>query len=338
MSNIVQITEQTATEAAAVWLAKMDRDLSTCELEEMRTWLNADPVHVEQLVQVAEVWDKTECLSLLADLVPLAPEPRSTATRWAPRAAITAFASVALALGLGLGLGLLEQPGQDLAPTPRVYETAIGGFSENRLADGSTLAANTNTRLQVSVTSSSREITLERGELAIDVAHDPTRPFKVNAAGKQVEALGTSFSVHKMDEGSIDVTVSEGRVAVRGDTLPEEPVYLEAGQRALFRRGGDVTIFAQSPEEIEDQLAWRTGNLVFRGVTLQEAIDEISRYTPVVFEIKDPSLKSMRIAALVQPDDVDGFLRSLEANFEMHTVRLGDRAIIDSKSGPKPSP
>jgi len=336
VSNVVPLRETTAADTAAEWLVKIDRGIGDSELEQLREWLDADSMHTEALMLAAEIWDKTESLSLLADLVPLTPKLTPRLTVKQPRTALLTFCSLVLAVGLGFSLFQLSMQAQ--APTPAVYETAVGGLSQNLLADGSTLVINTNTRLQALVTGKSREITLERGELAIDVEHDPTRPLRVYAAGKQVEALGTLFSVHKINDSSIDVTVAEGRVVVTSDNASSEPEFLEAGQRAVIDHSGVSTIYAQSKREIEDQLAWRAGQLIFRGETLQEAVDELSRYTSVVFEIADPQLKGIRVAALVQPGDVDGFLRALEANFELRTRRVGNRAIIypvgDSRSSP----
>ena len=73
------------------------------------------------------------------------------------------------------------------------------------------------------------------------------------------------------------------------------------------------------PEEIEVQLSWRSGNLIFRGESLATAVYEVGRYTSVEFVIKMRNCDGVRVAGLFKTGDVSGFLSSLEANFDIVT-------------------
>ena len=69
------------------------------------------------------------------------------------------------------------------------------------------------------------------------------------------------------------------------------------------------------------------GNLVFRGETLQDALDQLSRYTPENFKVVDPRISDVRIAGLYKAGDVDGLLLALKENFNIASMRSTDGVI-----------
>src|SRR5690606_10071918 len=73
--------------------------------------------------------------------------------------------------------------------------------------------------------------------------------------------------------------------------------------------------------DIEAELSWRQGNLVFRGETLDEAIAEISRYTSVEFNFSDNEIRDIRIAGLFKAGDIQGLLTALDKNFGISSSR-----------------
>ena len=130
------------------------------------------------------------------------------------RFAVAASIIVIFAVG-SAGVLLNQLSGSSLsgpASGAATYETAIGGTSTIELADGSVITLNTNSRASVDFSVQQRIVQLERGELHIDVAHDPTRPLSVIAAGRIVKAVGTSFSVRIDDSQRVEVLVADGLV------------------------------------------------------------------------------------------------------------------------------
>ena len=76
------------------------------------------------------------------------------------------------------------------------------------------------------------------------------------------------------------------------------------------------------------QLSWRSGNLIFRGESLETTVSEVGRYTSVEFVIKDEELRRVRVAGLFKTGDVAGFLSSLEANFDIAYERTDDETVL----------
>jgi len=96
----------------------------------------------------------------------------------------------------------------------------MGEHQSHTMPDGSILWLNSSTKIEVSYSRAFRRIKLLTGEAHFEVAKDATRPFEVYANDRLVRAIGTAFSVHKVND-NIEVIVSEGTVelAVIDNTL-----------------------------------------------------------------------------------------------------------------------
>jgi transmembrane sensor len=219
-----------------------------------------------------------------------------------------------------------------------LYETGIGVHSTVNLPDGTKMLLNTNTQVLVTYSNDQRLLVLRKGELHVEVAHDKQRPLRVQVGGKVVEAVGTAFNVYLKDDQNFDVIVTEGRVHVKPvqDKMPgaqatpdqpEEVQELVQGQKLSVRASQPAAVEAIASTVINDKLSWRDGNLVFRGETLRDALDELSRYTPDSFKVVDPRISDVRIAGLYKAGDVDGLLMALKENFNIVHQRTSEGII-----------
>lgn len=321
----------TNVDAASDWLAKLDRGLSPAEERGLKAWLSQHPENRQALLRLASLWDKMDSLSLLTEMLPPARQPSRRKFLYPALAASIAMLVI---------VGWLVQRSQDVMSTPAnrvvasAYETAIGERSTVRLPDQSVLTLNTNSVVKVTYNDTQRLLVLERGELNIEVAHDPRRPLSVIAGKKVVRAVGTAFNVQIIDSGQVELIVTEGTVTVADDsgatpirTIGTAPRTVTKGERVLL--GADrETISKVSDSALSAELSWRQGNLIFRGETLAVAIAEVSRYTPVKFEIADERLKELRIGGLFKAGDVDGLLATLKENFNIDSERLDAERVL----------
>jgi transmembrane sensor len=322
-------------------MAKLDKGLSDEDTETLLTWMSADPRNKKELLAMARMWDKMDALARLSEVFPhtsgAASHPLQQVTR---RFAVAASIIVIFAVG-SAGVLLNQLSGSSLSASgAATYETAIGGTSTIELADGSVITLNTNSRASVDFSVQQRIVQLERGELHIDVAHDPTRPLSVIAAGRIVQAVGTSFSVRIDDSQRVEVLVADGLVQIGVREPGTADADLSGPAREMVSRlmiseaervvlnSGEEAVEVLEPEEIEVQLSWRNGNLIFRGESLASAVYEVGRYTAVEFVIKDEELRRVRVAGLFKTGDVSGFLSSLEANFDIAYERADDQTVF----------
>ena len=102
-----------------------------------------------------------------------ASRPRSTGSRKKALLPAAVVATVLVVAAVGVFVWL---PSRDL------YTTAVGEQEVVRLADGSEVTLDTDTRLRVRFVRSERQILLERGQALFVVAHDADRPFRSRPA------------------------------------------------------------------------------------------------------------------------------------------------------------
>ncbi|WP_193163794.1 FecR family protein [Microbulbifer hainanensis] len=340
MNNVYRLPDrERSLDEACEWIARLDRGLDEGETRDLQHWLADSRGNRDTLMQVAELWDKMDALSRLADLFPAPVEkkPRFAHRWWAAAASVLLLVGAAL-WQAGVQLGELPLPGAQLVSNmDKVYETAVGEHSTVNLPDGSVLVLNTNSLVRVHYTRASRLIDLDRGEINVQVAHDKQRPLSVVAAGRVVQAVGTAFNVQLRRDKNVELIVTEGRVRVADQDERSEPPPLPATATAVSKGERLLMNEAQpEPEQVEKiapgdmdaKLSWRTGNLVFRGEPLAQAVEEISRYTSVRFRLEGEQLKNVRVAGLFRTGDVKGLLRTLNDNFDIASERLDDRTVV----------
>ena len=354
MTGIVEFPDRRRVEReAADWLIRLDRSAvpSADDFRDLGEWLSRSPVHREELASLARLWGNMNVLTELA--VPLG--NAGAFQRWTRpagrgrvgmRVAVAGFASV-LILGVAV---LVSTPNHEdsWTTTNGVYSTSVGGQHTTLLADGSTVILNTNSRVQVNYSREYRDIQLLRGEAHFTVAENGAMPFRVVAANRRVEAVGTAFAVH-LRASEIEVTVSEGKVALvshepavadptTSDGAPVEKLLgtLEAGETVIV---ADSTPDAETEDlirrielpNVERRLAWREGLLAFSGESLETVVDEIGRYTTVNIEIPDPAVRTIRIGGQFPVGETDAMLSALEDNFGLRVQRVSrDHVVLSS--------
>ena len=167
-----------------------------------------------------------------------------------------------------------------------------------------------------------RSIVMERGRTRFDVAHDVKRPFLVTAGAETVVAVGTAFAVEKL-QSKVLVTLVQGRVLVQqGDlgidrkTQSEPTISLAPGEQLTATRAGDPHV---SHVNLDTETAWESGHLVFRGVPLRDAVEEVNRYTNHAVMVA-PSVSETKISGVFNAGDVDAFVQAVTAYFPISAV------------------
>ena len=89
------------------------------------------------------------------------------------------------------------------------------------------------------------------------------------------------------------------------------------GEKAIIANNQTKPIEKVSNEQVERDLAWQQGMLIFDGEPLETALAEVSRYTRSTFEIKDADIAKLKVAGYFKAGDIDGLLASLSSNFNI---------------------
>lgn len=322
-----------------------EHSLSASEQAEFRLWLDSSRQNLVAFEEVARVWGKMDVLEGMAELFPLdflqSEQALSTgqsvktgysAKGWMGAAAaavcVLAITSVFAFNQYGAFYGPLD--GTFYRPFTDVdrqhYITGIGETETIGLEDGSVITANTDSELRIAVDDDERRIELTRGEAFFDVEHDPDRPFTVYAGHGYVRAIGTAFSVYNND-GVVEVIVTEGSVeiisnepdVVFGET--DKPILLESGQIAEYDKTVELLEDIDA-QELSRQLFWKKGMLAFEGQSLEEVVDEFSRYTTISIKIVSDDIREIRVGGYFRSDDLNGMLAALESNFGIRVTEV----------------
>lgn len=320
---------------AAAWVLRQDRGLSAAEQDEFFQWLAIDPRHGEALARHRQNWER---LNLLGQWRPehsarpnrdlLAP-PVSPSRRLAafPRWAVAMAAALAVAAFSWVSWPRASAPESNVAPTP-----PIAAIETRTLPDGSVVALNRGAAISVLFTPDTRRVSLERGEAHFTVTKDATRPFVVSSAGVDVRAIGTAFNV-RLGRQAVEVLVTEGKVRVNqsdatGVATTLVPSLTE-GQRTVVPLqpvgAPGARVAAVSTEEIEQLLAWQPRVLDFTSAPLRSVVAEFNRRNaPIHLVVVDSDLAEVEVSASLRSDNVEGFIRLLEAGFNVESTRAGD--------------
>ncbi|KAF1699166.1 histidine kinase [Pseudoxanthomonas jiangsuensis] len=252
------------------------------------------------------------------------PRPAVRASRWP--AGLAAVCVLGLAGVVG-GFGW-QASGREQA----TYASARGQVRELVLGDGSQVTLGSDSRLDVSLERGRRRIALVQGEAIFAVAHDPGRPFEVEAGGRRAIAVGTRYSVRRQADG-LRVVVTEGRVRLESAEAggrPHPAALLTAGSVATAGRDG-LLVRALAAGEAERLLEWRQGFLAFDDAPLAEAAAEFNRFNARRLELADPAVAGLRVGGNFRWDNLDGFVGLLEQGFPVRAERHPDRIVLHAR-------
>jgi len=150
-----------------------------------------------------------------------------------------------------------------------------------------------------------RRLHLVVGEIHIDTAADPSRPFVVETPPGRLRALGTRFTV-RLDGEQTFLAVYEGAVEVR--THQGTEATLQARQQVRFGPQGIDAIQPANPA----REAWRRGVLMAQDMTLRELVAELRRYRHGHLGL-DPEVADLRVFGNFPLTDTDDTLDMLAA-------------------------
>lgn len=301
-------------QVAADWVARADRGLTVAEQARLDAWLKADSRRAGAYMRMTAALESSD----------LAPAVRpSTSTRDRSRRQWLAGAgAVAASLGFAVVYGVTR---------PQRFDTRKGEKKVVTLDDGSIVTLNTATTLQVRFSDSRRSIRLVDGEALFDVAPDPARPFVVTAADTSVRAVGTSFTVTQVRGQPVRVLVRHGTVEVsRTGQTALVPMRLTANTKAVVpETTAPVVVSRIRAEELDRELAWQQGRLVFAGESLSSAAAQFARYSDIRIIVSDPDLAREGVAGVFDSSDPVGFAQAVALSLNAHAeIRQSEVRIV----------
>ena len=359
---VLRPNTQILDEASAWFVEFNEGEVSVQSREAFAVWLKASPEHVRAFLAVSATFDDLGHLGdsctcnpqalidrILAEgnVVPLGsretPAPTNfhavsgvssngTATDFAAegglkrrrrgRQWLAAAAAVVLAF-LGAALWHFSPAG--------MYSTGIGEQRLVKLADGSIIELNAESRVHVSLGNYQRRVDLLEGQALFRVAKDPKRPFIVRSDTTSVRAVGTQFDVNRHVADTV-VTVLEGRVAIAGGANlakeTETPLYLSAGEQVIVT--AQVASKPAHPN-VAAATAWRERKLIFSSSSLPDVAREYNRYHEKRLVVADPALAEFRISGVFSASDSTSLIAFLHAQSNIDVEERDTEIVLKSR-------
>ena len=331
---------------ASAWLARRDRGLTAAEQDTYLEWLRADLRHGAMIAHLEKTWGALDVLKEWRPTHSARPNPDLLATPqartkiWAhlrkfPFAVPTLAAAAAVALGLFVFQSVSRET---QVPTGTVR--VIPSPERLTLEDGSVVELNHGGKIETDFTAETRRVRLVRGEAHFTVTKNPARPFIVEANGVAVRAVGTAFNVRHASD-AVEVLVTEGKVQVERPVAPvapsasiplaPTPTALVAGERAIVDTtapAAQPVVATVTPTEIARALSWQGVRLEFTELPLAEVVTEFNLRNRQQLVVGDVPTGRLRVGGSFRADNVDAFVRLLEASFGVSAHRRDDGALV----------
>ncbi len=209
-------------------------------------------------------------------------------------------------------------------PVYNMVTTPAGGQFQLVLADGTGvwLDSKSSIRYPTSFNGSSREVTIT-GQVYLEVAAQPNKPFRVKVGPQVVEVIGTKFNINAFDnEPGIRTTLADGAVRIH---LGNSELLLQPAQQAALDEKGNLELV--SHPDMEETLAWKDGSFHFSGTGLAVIMRQITRWYDVEIEYRD-QVPGAFVADIPRNVPLSQLLQLLELTGHVHFKIEGKKIIV----------
>jgi len=288
-------------------------------------WISISPAHQSAWDIARRTWQTlgdVQSAALLAapqpgNVVPITAARNDERTRAGRRIGLSLTGLAAAA-----ALALLVSPSLTLRLSTD-HATRTAELRDIRLEDGSLVRLGARSAIDVRYSDAERRVTLVAGDAWFDVAHNPARPFIVEADGTETRVLGTAFEVRRRLDGT-EVGLVRGRVRLSA-VGAARALDLKPGDQAFVDRSGAMHRDIVPPESIA---SWRDGHLFANNATVAEVIGELRRYDRGWIILADDAFAAKRVTGLYDARQPAEALNALIETAGGSLSTLGPIAIV----------
>ncbi|MCA6112681.1 FecR family protein [Bradyrhizobium cenepequi] len=259
------------------WISRFMRgDMTSAEVEAMKTWYGRSQAHSAAYADARRAWNALGPIASarMQESTGSAPTVQANSSRTRRSAPIGRRALIGGALAASTAF-VLAKPPLDLWPSYSElmadYRTAAGEQRQVTLADTVSLDLNTKTSISVrSQTADQTQIELIAGEVAFSTSAASSE-LTVFAASGRIVTTRSDFNL-RCDGSHVSIVCLDGSLNVMWNN---NITRLNARQQISYSDQGVSGVMAADPENV---MAWRHGQLIFEGTPVAEVVAEINRY------------------------------------------------------------
>ena len=307
---------------AAAWVRRQYfDDWSAADRHALDQWLNESVAHQVAYWRIQAGFEATKRLAALR--TPMRTQGTASASRKRRPLTLSMAAALVTVSLVSVGASFMFFPKQ------KTYITPIGGQEIIRLADGSQIELNTNTKLRTENSFfGGRRVWLDRGEAYFDIKHDDDHPFIVFASRHRLTDLGTKFSVRAGDD-RVRVALIEGAIRLESiDASKHQRATLVTGDVAVAD-AKSVSVRQAAAPQLKREESWRRGLLIFQRTTLADAVAEFNRYNPRKLRVRDANVAKLRIGGTFSADNPTLFAQANATMLGLRVILQGNELVLE---------
>lgn len=190
-------------------------------------------------------------------------------------------------------------------------ETVAGQKKRIELADGTIVHLNAQSYISYPQSFAEENRLLEAsGEVYLEVAEDPDRPFILNFPQLTIKVIGTAFNVNNYKAQNTEVSVVHGKVEVSERFNQQEITTLVKGQQLDFDHQNGSHIIAEIAQD--EMIEWIYGVLKFNNEALAQVAERLERWYGVKIIFENELLKNCRLTGEFENEPLVELFRTLE--------------------------
>jgi transmembrane sensor len=288
---------------AAYWVSTFESgDISLVDKEEFHQWCTLHPDNKQAYEALSSVITHFENISdqeanamnrVLRNSSDVSPVYRKS------RMGISV--SVILAL-----YGWYFQSGYSIEYLVADYRASVNEIREVTLPDGSQITLDALSSFNLKYSQNERRIELTQGRLFADVITNPERPFIVETETATVKALGTQFTVNKLDD-TTKVTVTESKVELCNKNADDHLTYQLAcirGQAGEAMKLAGGLLSGPAFSNVKADIAWIRHRLVVNDQPLSYLLNDLSKHYRGMMLYSDADIKDIQVSGVYPTDDI----------------------------------
>lgn len=206
-----------------------------------------------------------------------------------------------------------------------------GGQFFVQLADSTKVWLNSESQLKYPVAfvdGETRQVELVYGEAYFEVSpstkHKGSK-FKVKTQMQNVEVIGTEFNIKAYkDETAIYTTLVKGKVAIEN---AKEKEFLEPNEQS--RISSNNSEIAISKVDVYNEISWRKGLFVFKGMPLKDIAKVLSRWYDADIVFADPALGNVKFNGVLNKNQkLEDILTTIKNINFINAYEIKDHKVI----------
>jgi transmembrane sensor len=187
-------------------------------------------------------------------------------------------------------------------------------WTSQTLQDGSRIILRGKSAVNVDFQANQRVVELVQGQIYVDVAKDPNRPFLVKTTHGQIQALGTAFSVdYTPTVTELKMLHSRVRVQAVANSSATQQVIVSAGQAVSLNQNGIQPL--SSLNIYNEQQKWQKHQLMVENRSLDQVLKELDRNYKGKIIFNAAELANIHVNAVLPLDKTTDALKLLATVF-----------------------